>query len=466
MSLIAKLYHLMEDSQKEYEQIKSETFIPVEKVHYGMDAAGRPSMLADAASPIREHEEPENLLVHGDNLTFMKYLLEEKQMAGKVKLIYIDPPFFSKANYEAEVKLSSTKVGKIPVIKQKAYEDIWEEGMESYLRMLTPRLLLMKELLADDGSLWVHLDWHSAHYVKIILDEIFGEKNFINEIIWTYKSGGVSKRYFARKHDTLFFYAKTPQYDFYPQQEKSYNRGMKPYRFKGVKEYQDELGWYTMVNRKDVWPINMVGRTSGERTGYATQKPEELIERILESCTREGDLCADFFSGSGTLAATADRMNRHWIASDIGQLAIASAHKRLAGKTKYGYLLAENPNPTASSKATLTGEIRGADQRTFSLLTYDPGEVEALAIAERHGEKIREVVAVDSLQLIDYWSIDFDYDGIEYRPELFFSRTSQGMPVSCVMTRQTRGTIAVLAIDIFGKRSFMTWREERDEEEI
>ena len=112
--------------------------------------------------------------------------------------------------------------------------------MEEYLRMLTVRFFIMKELLAEDGCLWVHLDWHGVHSVKILLDEIFGgEKNFINEIIWNYKSGGVSKKYFARKHDTLLFYAKSQDYYFKAQQEKSYNRDFKPYRFKGVSEYKD-----------------------------------------------------------------------------------------------------------------------------------------------------------------------------------------------------------------------------------
>ena len=119
--------------------------------------------------------------------------------------------------------------------------------------MLTIRLLMMKDLLAEKGSIWLHLDWHAVHYVKIIMDEIFGEENFINEIIWHYKSGGASKRRFARKHDTLLFYSKSKDYYFLAQKEKSYNRDYKPYRFKGVKEYRDEFGWYTMVNRKDVW---------------------------------------------------------------------------------------------------------------------------------------------------------------------------------------------------------------------
>lgn len=223
----------------------------------------------------------------------MKTLLDERQMAGKIQMIYIDPPFFSKSNYDAVVKAGDTN------IKHLAYGDKWEKGLSEYLKMLAVRLYLMKDLLADDGLIWLHLDWHVVHYAKVIMDEVFGEKNFVNEIIWTYKSGGTSKKHFARKHDTILVYAKSGKYRFYPLQEKSYNRQFKPYRFKGVKEYKDEAGWYTMVNMKDVWNIDMVGRTSAERTGYATQKPEQLLSRMIESCTREGDICADFFCGSG-----------------------------------------------------------------------------------------------------------------------------------------------------------------------
>ena len=148
------------------------------------------------------------------------------------------------------------------------------------------------------------------------MDAIFGEEYFVNEIIWTYKSGGSTKRFFSRKHDTLLLYRKTDKNYFKAQTQKSYNRELRPYNFESVKEYRDEKGWYTLVNMKDVWEIDMVGRTSGERTGYATQKPENLIRRLLESCSRPGDICADFFGGSGVLAKVAADMKRDFISCD------------------------------------------------------------------------------------------------------------------------------------------------------
>ena len=270
-----------------------------------------------------------NQFVFGDNLDYMKYLINEGDMKGKIQQIYIDPPFYSKSNYEAWVKDPKDENVKI---KKKAYEDIWKEGMEEYLKMLAIRFMLMRDLLTDEGTIWVHLDWHGSHYVKVLLDEIFGEKNFINEIVWTYKSGGSSKTHFARKHDTILVYSKSPKYYINIPKEKSYNRGFKPYRFKGVEEFQDERGWYTMVNMKDVWSIDMVGRTSKERTGYATQKPEALLERIILAGSREKDIVADFFCGSATTASVAQKLGRRFIISDNSQVAIESATERLGSK--------------------------------------------------------------------------------------------------------------------------------------
>ncbi len=309
MSLISSFAKIIEESRKEYEETQPSEFIRSEV--------------------LRDFSCADNLFAFGDNAGFMKYLLDERDMRGKIKLIYIDPPFFSKANYEATLHIAAEKLRKV---KHLAYEDVWEQGMEQYLKMLCTRLLFMRDLLADDGTIWVHLDWHSVHYVKILLDEIFGDKNFINEIIWQYKSGGSSKRHFARKHDNILVYGKTKKYYLKLPKEKSYNRGLKPYHFKGVEEFCDDIGWYTMVNMKDVWKIDMVGRTSGERTGYATQKPEALLCRIIEAASCEGDLIADFFCGSGTLAAAASKLGRKWICSDSGAVAIATCLKRFVGE--------------------------------------------------------------------------------------------------------------------------------------
>lgn len=391
------------------------------------------------------------MLCHGDNKVFMKTLLDDYHMAGKIQLIYIDPPFFSKSNYDAVVKAGETN------IKHLAYGDKWEKGLSEYLKMLAVRLYLMKDLLADDGLIWLHLDWHVVHYAKVIMDEIFGEKNFVNEIIWNYKSGGTSKKHFARKHDTILVYAKGGKYQFHPLQEKSYNRQFKPYRFKGVKEYKDEVGWYTMVNMKDVWNIDMVGRTSAERTGYATQKPEQLLSRIIESCSREGDLCADFFCGSGTLPAAASAMGRKFIACDMGSLAIESTIKRLAQEESFQIF---DLKPERKSKIDVVvkvceEEIPASDKRLLKVNLISLKERELTKTVEKKSkDKVKQVLKDDSLQMIAGWSIDFHHiDGV-HRPEVIFVRTKDGLETFCEKIISEESPICVKIVDIFGNVVF------------
>ncbi len=239
-----------------------------------------------------------------------------------IDMIYMDPPFYSNSVYKARI-CTSDEARYVDV-----YSDRWR-SLDEYLISLGIRIRLAHDLLADTGSIFIHLDWHAAHYVKIIADEIFGYDNFINEIIWQYKSGGASGRKFSRKHDTILFYGKSGAYKFNPQSEKSYNRDFKAYRFKNVKEYCDEAGWYTMVNMRDVWEINMVGRSSKERTGFHTQKPEKLLSRIVSAATDEGDLIADFYMGSGTALKVAADSGRKFIGCDMSRNSFEITKKRL-----------------------------------------------------------------------------------------------------------------------------------------
>lgn len=450
MSLIFQLPRILEESKKEYEKIKSadlvkDPFVAVEKKDLRGVAGG-------------------SVLAQGDNLQFIKYLLEEQSMEGKLQLVYMDPPFYSKASYDAVIKLKSLELEDSPAIKPVAYDDHWKTGMEEYLRMLCVRFFLIKDLLSEEGCFWVHLDWHVVHYVKILLDEIFGEKNFVNEIVWNYKSGGTGKRNFSRKHDTLLFYSKSKKYYFNPLQEKSYNRGYKPYRFKGVKEYKDELGWYTMVNMKDVWQIDMVGRTSSERTGYATQKPESLLSRIIESCTREGDLCADFFSGSGTLASAAEKLGRRWIACDIGGIATASCLKRMSVKQSAFTVLKQQPDPQQDELeiGISTEPVEFTDKKlvTVELNGYHL-DVKRIPVQGEDREIIKKFRRKDPLQLLEYWSVDFDYDGVLHTPQFVFTKENHTIEKNCSQLIDRNAgkngsenaeaqCISIRAVDVFG----------------
>ncbi len=451
MGLIEKLPQILAESRAEYEAAQKVPSCFCVDSEFGRNGY--------AAIEDKENSAVfgANLLAVGNNAAFMNYLAEERKLKGKVQLIYIDPPFFSKANYGTEIRLSSEKLGTMPKIRQFAYHDLWQEGMEEYLKMLCIRFYQMKDLLSEEGCLWVHLDWHIVHYVKILLDEIFGEKNFINEIIWHYKSGGSSKRHYARKHDTLLFYAKSKNYYFCPQKEKSYNRDFKPYRFKGVREYRDETGWYTMVNMKDVWQLDMVGRTSAERTGYVTQKPEALIARILESCTRKGDLVADFFGGSGTLAAAAEKMGRNWIYCDLGMLAAVSAKKRLAKiGSRFDVLVqkgSEAEKNTCRIEVLESIEHAGATDSSIlrlELTGYRPDENSQLPVDVKSSFVLCEAMNKDPLRFIEFWSVDYFYDGSVHRACDVFYRNGTDLVLTAEKIGKRFSKISIRAHDIFG----------------
>jgi hypothetical protein len=258
--------------------------------------------------------------------------------------------------------------------------------------------------------------------------------------------------------NTLLFYAKTKNYYFEPWKEKSYNRDFRPYRFKGVKEYKDEVGWYTMVNRKDVWKMDMVGRTSTERTGYVTQKPEALIERILESCTVEGSICADLFGGSGTMAAAADKMGRRWISCDVGRLATLNSHKRLMDNgASYEFWEdatgqdAEGSNGTLDLYATVTpSPISDKMLLRVELLGYNNPSVLTAPVEPAFIPTLKKIMKQDSLQLVDYWSVDIDHDGKVFRPKAYFCKQNDGIETGYETLGNQFGTIAVKAVDIFG----------------
>jgi len=286
-------------------------------------------------------EEWKNKLIWGDNKYIMSSLLDE--FAGKINLIYIDPPFATGADFSINMKIGDLEWTKeASVIEERAYRDTWGKGLDSYLQMMYERLVLMRELLADNGSIYVHLDWRVGHYVKIMLDEIFGKDNFINEIVWHYKRWSNVASTFQKMHDMLLFYSKTTNKTFnllyqeyaHPEWIEDTVRGIVNGRLVRLK---DEMGNYIKREKEnvgvpmhDVWEgINFIGPTASERIGYATQKPEALLERIIKVSSSEGDLVADFFCGTGTTGAVAEKLGRRWIMADLSKFAIHTTRKRL-----------------------------------------------------------------------------------------------------------------------------------------
>lgn len=291
-----------------------------------------------AASTDRSVEH--NLIYRGDNLTALASLVAtaEVEPATRAKLVYLDPPYDSGTDYRNRIETSID--GNTVAFTQLAYRDRWLDGTAGYLRMLIPRLVLARELLCDDGALIVHLDWHASHLVRIVLDELFGRENFVNQLVWAYRSGAASRTSSVpRKHDELLLYRRTPNFRIRTLRE----RQLLDKPFIGSKKdaagnhYVDTIlrdvleGVINLVEGDRVCPVSVrpVLNVSAERTGYATQKPEGLLELLLRWCTDAGDLVVDAFAGSGTTAAVAARLGRRFVSIDSSPRAEVITRARL-----------------------------------------------------------------------------------------------------------------------------------------
>ena len=319
-----------------------------------------------------------NRLCYGDNLLVMQALLNGDEatglpsMRGKIDLIYIDPPFDSKFDYRSKINLPNLEISQNPtVLEQVAYADMWKEGTISYLKDIYPRLYLMKELLSERGSIYVHLDWHVGHYVKILLDDIFGKDNFRNEIIWQRDAVGKGAKktssQYSREVESIFFYSKSSDIKFFQQYKESdelTHTQLKEFRYSepdGRKYKIVTLGDYSAKSIEEMENKNLIHTTSTgqkykkyyldefrlaigtlwndipnishgknpEVVNYATQKPEKLISRIIKTSSVENDIIADFYGGSGTTAVVAEKLNRKWITCDLGKPANMIMRKRL-----------------------------------------------------------------------------------------------------------------------------------------
>lgn len=263
--------------------------------------------------------EARGLLVHGDNLGAMAALAAR---GLRPRLVYLDPPFATGNDFGA-------------------YDDSWE-GLDPYLQMLYERFVLVHRWLADDGALFVHLDWRAASYVRVMLDEVFGRANFRNEIVWAYRRWPAKAKAFQRLHDTILFFVKDLESYTWNQLYEPLSPGT--IRTHGASKQRAVFDGKRRINSidtaevspgspmTDVWPMSVLNARAKERTGYPTQKPEALLRRILEATTLPGDLVADPFCGSGTTLAAAERLGRRWIGCDSSDRAIAVARARLEGQ--------------------------------------------------------------------------------------------------------------------------------------
>ncbi len=312
-----------------------------------------------------------NKLIWGDNKLILSSLKngplrEEIEKQGGIKLIYIDPPFDVGADFSMNIEIGDETLTKEPgILEEIAYRDTWGRGADSFIAMIYERLVLMRDLLAEDGSIYVHCDWRVNSFIRQVLDEIFSSENFVNEVIWHYKTfQGQTHRYFAKKHDILLLYSKSEEHIYNQQFDTEFEDTIDSKRWASfLNENHQILGdnmpthdsrfirylnkWKKQNGRDpspddivfevlgqpidSVWNLKGLDPKSLEKVGYPTQKPEALLERIIKASSNEGDLVADFFCGSGTTLAVAEKLGRKWIGSDLGKFAIHTTRKRMIG---------------------------------------------------------------------------------------------------------------------------------------
>jgi DNA modification methylase len=380
-----------------------------------------------------------NKLIWGDNLLVMGSLLEK--FAGKIDLIYIDPPFATGTDFSFKTPIGekTLDVRKAQsLLEEKAYRDTWGQGLYSYLEMIYKRIVLMRSLVSASGNILVHLDWNVVHYVKAFLDEVFGGDNFRNEIVWKCGRIGAAHRNLPKAHEVILRYSMSDSY-FWNHPRVPYAKSL----LKALKK--DEKGWYYTRGRMgremaewereagsglktyidpekgkqadDVWDdVGSYTLRAEEKTGFASQKPEALLNRILEAMSNEGDLVADFFCGSGTTCAVAEKLGRRWIGVDLSRWAIHTTRKRILGIE--GAKPFEVLNLGKYERKYWMGATfgkKGEEQRTiyeyiaFILKLY--GAQPLSGMQHLHGKKGKEMVhvgAVDAPVTIDEVNVSIE----------------------------------------------------------
>ena len=341
-----------------------------------------------------------NKLIWGDNKLILSSLVrgpmrDEIEKAGGIKLIYIDPPFDVGADFNTKIKIGDEEITKeASGLEEKAYRDTWGKGADSFISMIYERLTLMKDLLAEDGSIYVHCDWRVNSHIRLVMDEIFGKDNFRNEIIWKKYSGvkNQASKKLTTQTDSIFWYSKNNNFIFnfqfrpmseeYIKQEYKYKDkdGRRYAKLRG-RGYQNKGGEHKIkyLDENPGSPITtlwdedglQLNTSSAERLDYPTQKPEKLLERIIKASSNEGDIVCDFFCGSGTTLAVAEKLGRKWIGSDLGKFGIHTTRKRLIGVQR-------------------DKKEKGENYRAFEVLNLGKYERYHYAGINRYGDEIRD----------------------------------------------------------------------------
>lgn len=412
-----------------------------------------------------------------DNECFKKY-------HGMIDLIYIDPPFFTgkKFKYKRKIGEKGYKGDPNYILTLESNFDSIEGGMEQYLEFMKKALLAAKDLLKDTGSIYIHIDYRTSAHVRLLADEIFGEQNFLNEIIWHYKSGGRAVNCFSRKHDTIYLYKKGKKAYFNPEavgevrgaerrnnMRKSYDEhgrayfsittGGKEYRY-----YEDSL-----LTLSDVWTdISHLHQKDPERTGYPTQKPEALLKRIILASSPGGGYVADIFAGSGTTAVTAAKLNRNWVAADASIHSYVTTKKRVieAGGMFSSKLTAYTSAPVQVEIAA----FRNLDNVTVTLLgynlsseqdTYEDADYSIRQISFFEGQSFDQNRAStaeykngSNLSVVDFWSVGYFKDGCFTAGEYSLRSAKNPAIKKTLSAKSTKGVPCINIMDSFGNNTY------------
>jgi DNA modification methylase len=362
----------------------------------------------------------ESRLILGDNLPVMAALLPEYE--GRVNLIYVDPPFFTNRKYPARIGRGEDSRKPDEWQLTEGYRDHWTD-LDAYLDFLYHRLALMYRLLAPNGTLYLHLDWHADSYARLLLDEFFGAENLLNEIIWTYHGPSPIRRAFNRKHDTILVYVKGKDYTF------NADAVREPYNPNTVKTFEASpkagFGKVPDLERgkvpEDWWYFPVVARLHNERTGYPTQKPQALLERIIKASSNPGDLVADFFCGSGTTPLMAASLGRRFIASDATFRAVHTTRSRLT-----------------------------VSQTPFTL-ERDSASPFELPVGNGKIVKDGGFLHLDTPLALDYWEVDPVWDGKTFKSAAQAVRPVRSDEVPCELKIKTGGNICVRLVTVQGE---------------
>lgn len=448
-----------------------------------------PFQILDLFPSVRSDFESEegwdNLLIWGENKAVMESLLNN--FRNKISLIYIDPPFGTGGGFNFKIQIGEEGT----YIDEVAYEDKWEKGIESYLSFIQDRLILMKKLLVTNGSIYIHLDWHISHYVKLIMDDIFGIENFRNEIVWAYPAASArTRRFFIRSYDTILFYTQSDEYIFnddpniYMEFSNRVKNALKKdehgtFYYRGGSHDGKKLSRKVYIDKngtfpRDVWnDIPYIRANVNEYQGFSTQKPERLLKRIIMASSNIGDIIADFFCGSGTTLSVAEKLGRRWIGCDSNFHAVQMSKKRILNINNSNDILDWNvkykKNPNSFKICGFKkDQINNQNVAKFEAKIHQEENFVIVEISnyllpknQKISKDIKNKVKVFS-DWIDYWSIDYNKKDPIFKNMWVSFRTPKKRDLKLKSDpfhykEPGKHNLSVKVIDIFGTESIHSY---------